>query len=149
MIRKARVTDLDELLRLYDELRESLSYVPYNKTAPTAANRRALVKLIKDPKAHMIVVARGKTLLACCTLNILDRIYWDGRPWAVLNSVVIEPSESGRGWAQKMIDHAVKISKKLNCSHLTLLTDSFRRQEHRFYTGLGFEKAETGLRMSF
>lgn len=95
-IRKAGLKDLKELIPLYDHLRGGLAWVkkPPMKTSP--AHEKALKQMLGDKSIHLLVGEEGGKIVGTCTLYILPRVYWSGRPWAVLDSIVIGEDVQGR-----------------------------------------------------
>ncbi len=149
MIRKAKLSDLPALLKLYDHLRGGLAWV---KKAPTHANdahKRALQQIIKDPHHHTFVaVERGK-VVGTCTLYVLPRVYWSGRPWAILDSIVVAEDQQGQGTGSKLIKQAIKVAKLHKCNQVNLTSNTQRTRAHRFYESLGFEPTYVGFKLTF
>ncbi|MES2201910.1 MAG: GNAT family N-acetyltransferase [candidate division FCPU426 bacterium] len=149
MIRKARLSDLDDLLHLYDHLRGGLSYVKRKAMDPTPRHKKALREMLKDPRSLVLVAeSRGK-VLGTCTLYVLNRVYWQGKPWGVLDSIVVAESAQGQGVGTQLIRHAIKLAKKAGCTHINLTSNTQRVRAHIFYESLGFERTYVGFKMSF
>jgi N-acetylglutamate synthase-like GNAT family acetyltransferase len=149
MIRKARLSDLNALLHLYDHLRGGLSYIKRKPMLPTARHKRALATMIKDKHVQVLVCESRGRVLGTCTLYILDRVYWQGRPWGILDSIVVAPEAQGRGTGTQIIRHAIKLCKKAGCSQINLTSNTQRTRAHLFYESLGFERTYIGFKMSF
>jgi GNAT superfamily N-acetyltransferase len=149
MIRKAKPSDLPALLKLYDHLRGGLAWVKKAPTAPNAAHKRALAQIIKDPRQHVLVATERGKVLGTCTLYILPRVYWSGKPWAILDSIVVSEDAQGKGLGSHLIKEAVKIAKKAGCGQLQLTSNTQRVRAHRFYESLGFEPTYVGFKLSF
>ncbi len=148
-IRKARLNDLPDLMKLYDHLRGGLAWV---KKAPVNAgpsHKRALAQIIKDPRQHVLVVVEGKKVVGTCTLYILPRVYWSGQPFAILDSIVVGPDAQGKGTGTKLIRHAIKMAKQAGCSQVNLTSNTQRTRAHRFYESLGFEPTYVGFKLTF
>ena len=148
MIRKARLADLDNLLHLYDHLRGGLSYVKRKPMQATALHKKALAAMLKNKQVQVLVAEEHGRLVGTCTLYILDRVYWRGRPWGVLDSIVVSGSQQGKGLGSQLIKHAVKVCRKAGCSQLNLTSNTQRLRAHIFYESLGFEKTYIGFKMS-
>lgn len=149
MIRKAKLSDLPALLSLYDHLRGGLSYVKRKPMLPTAKHKKALAQMIKDPHSQVLVVLHRGKVVGTCTLYILNRVYWTGRPWGVLDSIVVAQAAQGQGVGSTLIRHAIKLCKKAGCSSLALTSNTQRTRAHIFYESLGFERNYIGFKMSF
>lgn len=149
MIRKARLSDLDALVRLYDHLRGGLSYTKRKPMLPTARHKKALATMFKDKHVQILVSESRAKLLGTCTLYMLERVYWQGAPWGVLDSVVVAPEAQGQGTGSQLIRHAIKLCKKAGCSQLNLTSNTQRTRAHLFYESLGFERTYIGFKMTF
>lgn len=147
MIRKAKLGDLPGLLKLYDHLRGGLAWVKKAPTAMTPAHKRALQQIITDPHHHTFVAVERGQVVGTCTLYILPRVYWTGRPWAVLDSIVVAEGQQGQGTGSKLIKHAVKVAKQHKCSQVNLTSNTQRVRAHKFYESLGFEPTYVGFKL--
>jgi GNAT superfamily N-acetyltransferase len=149
MIRKARLSDLPQLLHLYDHLRGGLGYVKRKPMAMTPRHKKALSDMIKNRRSQVLVMVSRGQLVATCTLYILDRIYWQGKPWGILDSIVVAEEAQGQGAGSKLIRHAIKLCKAAGCSQLNLTSNTQRTRAHLFYESLGFERTYVGFKMAF
>jgi len=146
MIRKAKPSDLPALLKLYDHLRGGLAWVKKAPTLANAAHKRALAQIAKDPHHYTFVATERGKVVGTCTLYILPRVYWSGRPFGVLDSIVVAESQQGKGTGSKLIKHALKVAKKHKCGQVNLTSNTQRTRAHRFYESLGFEPTYVGFK---
>jgi GNAT superfamily N-acetyltransferase len=148
-IRKANLKDLNDLLRLYDHLREGLAWVKKAPIHGGPAHKRALAQIIKDPRQHVLVSVERKKIVGTCTLYIMPRVYWSGHPFAILDSIVVGQDTQGKGVGTKLIKEAIKMAKKAGCSQVNLTSNTQRVRAHRFYESLGFEPSYVGFKLTF
>ncbi|HTB22228.1 MAG TPA: GNAT family N-acetyltransferase [bacterium] len=148
-IRKAKMSDLPDLLRLYDHLRGGLAWVKRPPMVATEKHRKALGLLIKDRDCHVLVAQEGRKIVGTCTLYILPRVYWSGKPWAILDSIVVSEESQSKGRGTDLIKHAIALAKKGGCSQINLTSNTRRTRAHRFYETLGFEPTYIGFKMGF
>jgi N-acetylglutamate synthase-like GNAT family acetyltransferase len=149
VIRKAKLSDLPALFDLYDHLRGGLSWVKKGPTKVTEVHKRAMKQLIKDPSHFTFVATERGRVVGTCTLYILPRVYWTGRPWAILDSIVVAEDQQGQGTGSKLIKQAIKVAKQHKCSQVNLTSNTQRTRAHRFYESLGFEPTYVGFKMTF
>lgn len=149
MIRKATLKDLPALLKLYDHLRGGLAWVKRAPTQLDPAHKRALAQIIKDPHHFTFVAVERGRVVGTCTLYILPRVYWTGRPFGILDSIVVAEDQQGKGTGSKLIRHAIKVAKAHKCSQVNLTSNTQRTRAHRFYESLGFEPTYVGFKMTF
>jgi GNAT superfamily N-acetyltransferase len=149
MIRKARLGDLDSLLHLYDHLRGGLSYIQRKPMVPTKLHKKAMAAMIQDKHAQILVAEERGRVLGTCTLYILNRVYWQGKPWGILDGIVVAPEAQGKGTGSQLIRHAIKLCKKAGCSQVNLTSNTQRTRAHIFYESLGFERTYVGFKLTF
>jgi len=149
MIRKARLSDLPALLHLYDHLRGGLGYVKPKAMEPSPKLRKTLAAMLNDKHSEVLVVENRGKVVGTCTLYILNRIYWRGKPWAILDSMVVAEGAQGLGLGSKLIRHALKICKKAGCVQVNLTSNTQRTRAHTFYESLGFERTYIGFKYNF
>jgi N-acetylglutamate synthase-like GNAT family acetyltransferase len=146
MIRKAKAADLPALMSLYDHLRGGLAWTKRQPTAVTKDHSKALAALLKEEQTQVLVAVEGGKVVGTCTLYILPRVYWSGKPWAILDSIVVAESQQGQGTGTKLIKHAIAQAKKAGCSQVNLTSNTQRVRAHRFYESLGFEATYVGFK---
>jgi GNAT superfamily N-acetyltransferase len=149
MIRKARLSDLPALMQLYDHLRGGVGYVQRRPMEATPRHKKALSIMLKDRHVHMLVAESHGKVVGTCTLYVLQRVYWQGKPWGVLDSIVVAEGAQGLGLGSKLIRHAIKLGKAAGCSQLNLTSNTQRTRAHIFYESLGFERTYIGFKMTF
>ena len=125
------VPDLCNLLRhLYEQ---EVEFVP-NKTSQTAG----LLQIINDKSRGTILVLK-KDGRIIGMVNLLFTISTAlGGVVAILEDMVISPSERGYGYGSKLLTSAVDHAKNNQCKRITLLTDSTNNRAHKFYENHGF-----------
>lgn len=149
MIRTAKPTDLPALMALYNHLRGGLAYTQHKAIPPTPAHIKALAALLKQKQHQVLVsVVKGK-VVGTCTLYILPRVYWSGKPWGILDSIVVAEDRQGQGAGSQLIRHALKQAKRAGCGQVNLTSNTQRVRAHRFYESLGFEATYVGFKFVF
>ncbi len=148
-IRQARASDLTALLPLYDHLRGGLAWVKRPPMQASDSHRKALAQMLKDPGIHLLVAQEGSAVVGTCTLYVLPRVYWSGKPWAILDSIVVAEDGQGQGRGTALIKHALALAKRAGCSQVNLTSNTRRTRAHRFYETLGFEPTYVGFKLTF
>jgi GNAT superfamily N-acetyltransferase len=146
MIRKAKLADLPALMKLYDHLRGGLAWTKRQPTPVTKAHTKALTAILNDKDSQILVAVEGGEVVGTCALYILPRVYWTGRPWAVLDSIVVAEGQQGQGTGSKLIKYAIAQAKKAGCGQVNLTSNTQRVRAHRFYESLGFEATYVGFK---
>ncbi len=148
-IRKAVPADLPALLALYDHLRGGLAWVKRPPMTALESHKKALAQMLGDKSIHVLVAVEAGKVVGTCTLYVLPRVYWSGRPWAILDSIVVAEDRQGAGRGTQLIKHAIAVARKAGCSQVNLTSNTRRTRAHRFYESLGFEPTYVGFKMAF
>jgi len=148
-IRKAKLSDLQLLLALYDHLRGGLAYVKRPPMEASENHKKALALMLKDKNIHLLVAQEDEKVVGTCTLYVMPRVYWSGKSWAILDSIVVAEGGQGKGRGTELIKHAIGLAKKAGCSQVNLTSNTRRTRAHRFYEALGFEPTYVGFKLTF
>lgn len=138
-IRTATAADLPALLRLLAQLNETPQPL-------SDAHRKAFDDVAADPRQQLLVVEDGGALLATAVLAVIPNIGHGGRPWAIIENVVVDEPARGRGVGEMLIRHIVEQARAAGCYKVALTSRAFRTDAHRFYERLGFERTSAGFR---
>ncbi|MCY7370079.1 MAG: GNAT family N-acetyltransferase [Polaromonas sp.] len=133
--REASSADLEALLGLY----ALLEFKPALSLSMEAA--RARFQRYKEYPNYRIYVAElGEVVVGTFALIIVDSIAHCGKPFAVVEDVVVSQDCQGRGIGKRMMEFAMCRCKEFGCYKLTLSSHLKRQIAHSFYESLGFEK---------
>lgn len=104
--------------------------------------RKALSKIILDPKIGIILVARDDKKI----LGMIDLLFTEstalGSKVATLEDMVVLPAPRSAGIGSQLIDHAISEAKKESCKRITLLTDIENTEAQSFYQKKCFVKSK-------
>ena len=129
------IPELVELLRaLFDQEAE---FEPSSEV-----QRKALSKIILDPKIGIVLVARDDEKI----LGMINLLFTEstalGSKVAILEDMIVLSNFRGEGIGAKLIDYAISEAKKEGCKRITLLTDIENTKAHSFYQNKGFVKSK-------
>ena len=133
-IRKAQVTDLDDLLGLYAVL--------YGKTVmkKDAEMEKIWNRMITDKYYNVIVAEVDGKIQSSCVCVIIQNLTFEHRPYAIIENIVTHSEFRAQGLATACLQEAQKIAQKAGCYKITLSTASKLPSTHRFYEKLGYNK---------
>ena len=135
---KAIQSDIPELVELLRTLFEQEAEFEPNPEA----QRKALIKIIFDPKIGTILLARNDEKI----LGMINLLFTEstalGAKVAILEDMVVLPTFRGEGIGSQLIDYAIDESKKEGCKRITLLTDIENIKAQSFYQKKGFVKSK-------
>ena len=135
---KAIHSDISELIALLKSLFEQEEEFEPNPEA----QRKALSKIILDPKIGIILVARDDEKI----LGMINLLFTEstalGAKVAILEDMVVLSKSRGEGIGSQLVDYAIGEAKKEGCKRITLLTDIENTKAQSFYQKKGFVKSK-------
>lgn len=135
---KAIHSDISELIALLKSLFEQEEEFEPNPEA----QRKALSKIILDPKIGIILVAKDDEKI----LGMINLLFTEstalGSKVAILEDMVVLPKSRSEGVGSKLMDYAISEAKKEGCKRITLLTDIENTKAQSFYQKKGFVKSK-------
>jgi GNAT superfamily N-acetyltransferase len=144
IVRPARASDLEDLLRLYSELADS----PAQATAiDDPAAPRALVAVLADPARHLVVAVAEERVVGTADLLIAQNLTHGARPWGIIENVVVSRAGRRRGVGRALFEHLLDLARGADCYKLQLLSGKQRVEAHRFYRAIGFESVAEGFKL--
>lgn len=122
---------LDALYELYKEISDE---TPLNKDQ--ASERLRSIRAHHYYRVYLGFLG-GQPV---CTYSILiaPNLNHSGKPWAVVENVVVSRAWQGRGLGRTMMEHAMAQAVYEGCYKLALSSNAKRVGAHIFYEKLGF-----------
>lgn len=135
IIREATLSDLPRLLELY----RLLDFGPEKKRSLAKA-RAQFLRYREYPDYHVYVAEAAGVIAGTFALIIIDSLAHGGKPFGIVEDVVVSDDWQGKGIGKKMMRFAMARCKKRGCYKLALSSHLKREAAHQFYESLGFEK---------
>jgi GNAT superfamily N-acetyltransferase len=134
-IREAGPDDVPALRALLAQLAEP------GTVGPDVAQAATLLARIQSSPDHRIYLAEcaGEPAGAYALL-IMTSLAHPGRPAAIVEDVVVDAAQRGRGIGRQMMADAIARARARHCYKLALSSNAQRSDAHRFYETLGFER---------
>jgi GNAT superfamily N-acetyltransferase len=144
-VRGARQPDLPDILALLDQLREGSS-LPNRLPEQLSARHRIAFDAIADSPDHYLLVAEVEgRLVGTCALTFIPNVSHGGRPWCVLENMVVDESARRSGAGTALVAHAVELARARGCYKLSLTSNLKRAEAHVFYERRGFSHTHRGF----
>lgn len=142
-IREAREADLPVLVRLLAQL--SLDE-PREQPGPPLpeAYEQAFGKIEADPGLRLLVACREERIVGSATVAVIPNLSFRGRPFTLVDSVVVDESERRSGVGRLLMEEARRIARASGSYKLSLTSNAQRDWAHRFYERLGFRETHKG-----
>lgn len=135
--RVATLDDIPALCRLLNQLfSQEAEFTP-----DEASQKRGLEAILSNADVGFIeVIVEGDKILGM--VNVLYTISTAlGARVAILEDMVIDHDERGRGHGSALLDAALARARTNGCQRITLLTDADNTPAHRFYERHGFTRS--------
>jgi GNAT superfamily N-acetyltransferase len=124
-------TDLENLLKLYSELR------PHDPTLTEKDS--AWDDLLNNPYTKIVVAEVDDVLASTCQLSICPTLTNNARPFGIIEHVITASNYRRRGLSQKVIEKALEFAWEFNCYKVMLLSGENRNEAHKLYEKIGFK----------
>lgn len=97
-----------------------------------------LPSLILYAHTHRLIVARYRTkIIGMATLALFQGF---SQVYGEVKEVVVDQKHRGRGVARALMEEVMSTAKRSEVSILVLMSGDQRKEAHRLYESLGFEK---------
>ena len=145
-IRRADNNDLDDLLALFRALADDRSTAA---PADNATSAPVLAEIVADPRRHLMVAVVDDHLVGTAEILIVANLTHHGRPWAVVENVVVRESARRRGVGHELMQRLIDMAREADCYKLQLTTGKQRTGAHEFYRSLGLNAVAEGFKIYF
>jgi len=147
-VRRAVAADLPALLHLYEQLADGLGSGPDAPPVSPAEAEAAFANLLSQPHRTLLTATLDGAVAATADLIVVTpNLTHEGRPWAIVEHVVVEHRARGRGVGRGLMEDVTRRAREAGCYKLQLLSSRRRTQAHAFYQALGFEASAQGFRI--
>lgn len=127
--------DLEELLALYQH---------FDRVQPPdmVTARRRWDMILSTPGLHVFGVRAGDRLVGSCVLQVTPNLREGGRPYALLENVVVHRDHRHQGIGAAMVQATLEEAWEAGCCKVMLLTGARNPYTQRFYVDAGFDGDE-------
>ncbi|MCP4270461.1 MAG: GNAT family N-acetyltransferase [Gammaproteobacteria bacterium] len=135
LIRPAKKEDYNQLLGLLRQL---------NPTDPeiTGIESRIFDEIIESQYLELFVAKDENLLLGSCYVNIIPNMTRGGRPYAVIENVIIDSAHRNLGIGKALMSSALDLAWKKKCYKVMLMSGRKDKSVHSFYKKCGFDSDE-------
>ena len=87
---------------------------------------------------------RGSNIVGTCTLNVCANLSWSGRPYGIVENIIVTKSERNKGIGKSLLLFARRMAESKNCYKVALMTKASDSDSDSFYRSAGFSSDEVG-----
>ncbi|WP_196157405.1 GNAT family N-acetyltransferase [Reinekea sp. G2M2-21] len=129
--RTAKAEDLDDINVLFQSVQRG---------AVAFSRRQEIVfqRLLDEALVDLLVVEQDEFVVACCHCAIIPTLGFDGRPYAMLNHLIVDPLNRRQGLATRLLSYASEYAKKSGCYQIYLAADATQDWQQAFVRKSGF-----------
>jgi GNAT superfamily N-acetyltransferase len=132
--RQAGPADLADIMRLYRQLN------PDDPKIEDGSDRKVFDHILHTDGLHIFVLENNGCIEATCYVNIIPNLTRGVAPYAVIENVVTESAQRGKGLGTYLIRHVLDFVWRRNCYKAMLQTGSPKPSVHAFYRSCGFRQ---------
>jgi len=141
-IRLASIDEAERVIALYEE---------YDRPAdvpPSPESAREIFAAI-NAIGHVGVAEDDGKIVASYCLYICPSLAHGGRPFGVIESVIVSAASRHKGIGKALMKHAQEYAVAANCYKLMLNTGCMRQENHLFYMSCGFVGDKLGFQIRY
>ena len=110
--------------------------------------KNILDQLLSNGGAILGAKVNGE-IVGTCTIAICPNLSWTGRPYAMIENVIVAKEYRMKGIGKALLNEAKKMAKEAGCYKIALMTGSQRKESFKFYEALGFVGNKAGFQKRF
>ncbi|OGO53023.1 MAG: hypothetical protein A2148_00830 [Chloroflexi bacterium RBG_16_68_14] len=145
-VRDARESDLPRIVELLAQLSLDTPREALGPPLPESY-RRAFQEVQADRRQRLLVAEAQGRVVGTASLIIVPNLSHQGRPYAIVENVVVDAAERSAGYGELLLRHAMGEARRAGCYKLSLTSNKQRKEAHRFYQRLGFRATHEGYRV--
>lgn len=134
-IRDAELRDFPQVRELY----RLLDFYP-EEEQPFDQLEQQFMRHKHYPDYRIFVAEMDNTVVGTFALIIIESAAHGGKPFGIVEDVVVSNSWQGQGIGKKMMLFAMQFCQTKGCYKLALSSHLQRNEAHQFYESLGFTK---------
>ncbi len=92
---------------------------------------------------------RGSKIVGTCTLNVCANLSWSGRPYGIVENIIVTKNERGKGIGKSLLLFARRMAESKNCYKVALMTKQKNPEMASFYRSAGFSDDKVGYQRRF
>lgn len=140
-INKVGISNISEVLSLIDEYDRPVSEWPNRKEI-----ERIYASIIESGGCVIGAFING-SIIGTCTVNICPNLSWSGRPYAIIENVIVSKDYRNKGVGKSILQRAKEHAFDQGCYKVSLMTGSKKPETLKFYESAGFMGNKIGYQI--
>lgn len=144
-IRRARASDIDAIVAIYDQdpltgSREDRNGEAFDRYAAAFADIDA------DSRQLLLVAEESGTVTGTVQVTAVQHLMARGFKVAIIEAFFIDAAHQGKGIGARLLESAEQWAMESGCHFIELTSNKQRPQAHRFYQRHGFVATHEGFK---
>ena len=135
--RVATRLDVESLLNLFPQI-TSRPHSLLAKTLGLEESIRIFDEMSDYGNIFIVVGESDEEIVATLIMAIVPNFTYEGRPWAIIENVVVAREQRGKGFGKKLMTFAINLAEEKGCYKLQLLSGP-NEDQVGFYRSLGMQ----------
>jgi ribosomal protein S18 acetylase RimI-like enzyme len=144
-VREAAEADVPRVLELYGQL--SLGPDDYDRGPDPSGSRETFSAMQRQPGFHLLVAEEDGAVQGTVVLAVMPNFSYRNRPWAVIENLVVDATQRGRGIGAVLMTRAAEIAREAGCYKVLLASNKQRPEAHHFYRRLGYTQTHEAFHL--
>lgn len=136
----SEINDIFELIETFDRKKAS---------RPSEAQIISILKSLDELGGGVLVAELNDTIVGTCTVAICPNLSWSGRPYAMIENVIVNNAHLRQGIGAALLNKAESMARDANCYKLALMTGANSKNSVKFYEAVGFVGNKKGFQRRF
>ncbi|MCG8415188.1 MAG: GNAT family N-acetyltransferase [Pseudomonadales bacterium] len=142
-VRPVQISDIWQAMSLLDEFQ-----LPDIKTL-SENDVREIYSRIVSSGGVVLGAFKGGELIGTCTLNICANLSWSGRPFGIIENIIVTETERNKGVGKNLLLVAARTAVSKDCYKIALMTQQRTSAMEAFYKSAGFSDDKVGYQIRF
>jgi GNAT superfamily N-acetyltransferase len=143
IIRRLTLNELPKALDLIDQFERATA------ERPSMARLKEILDQISERGGAVLGAEKDGSIVGTCTVAICPNLSWSGRPYAIIENVIVSESYRGQGIGKALLLEAQLLAENAGCYKVALMTGSKRMSTLKFYEACGFVGNKAGFQKRF
>ena len=143
-----RAAHRDDVLAIVALLADDPLGATREDPADLATYEKAFDAVAAQGGNHLLVAEGNGKVVGCLQLTIIPGLSRRGATRGLIEGVRVAAAWRGLGIGERLIRHAIEMSRDAGCGLVQLTTDKSRADARRFYHRLGFVASHEGMKLA-
>jgi GNAT superfamily N-acetyltransferase len=138
-VRRAELTDLRQLIELFNEMHEESDIV-------SAEAQQTLIEVLAESNRAVLVAEIDGVVVGTVDVAVHGNLSRGMKPWAIVENVMVTEAARRKGVARALMTSAEHFARESGCYKIQLVSGIENHASHHLYRLLGYDIPVLGFR---